>query len=175
MMIQFDSIVQNVSGSWTFTWLSDGSPFYRVVFSGVELDQTTNLTYTWSGQGFGSFPPPLEIASGNLPVLSERFSPLMLIQWYGDPTCDYYLVQQYINSAWTTISTIQEVGYFLYQFGSPVLQDMTTYLYQVLAVDSVSGQSIAQQFQRYVVCPPTSPDGKINIGYSNPDIVITLG
>ena len=173
-MIAIQSIILNSDGSWTFSWNSDGSTNYVVTLWGTVLQTGSSLTYTWSGsQEYISFPPPLEISSTNNPyVLSNDYTPFLVLQWYGEGV-DHYDIQQYDGTVWNTIQTFQDTGSWIFTYITSVLTDQMTYLFQVIAVDSVGNQSTPRQYQRYVVCPPVPPDGDVVISYTNPNVVIS--
>ncbi len=174
MSILFQSIVQEADGSWTFVWSNDGSAFWRIVLWGIELDRVTSPTYNWSGLEYHDFSPPLEIAKQASLVLSEQFQPYLIVQWYGILAAQSYLIQQtFDNISWSTIETFQEVGQWVYSYQTVTLTDEFTYTYRVIAVDQYGNLSSPEQYIKYVTCPPTPPDAKIQISYTTPDVVIS--
>jgi hypothetical protein len=172
-MIPFSTIVQNTNKSWVFTWPSQGAAFYRVILWGKQIGKTTGLTFTWIGQDYTTVPPPLEIAYENQPVQSELFSPILTVQWYGIGNAKQYNVQQLSGAVWNTIATIQESGQWVYTWTTPILLDGTVYSYRVFAVDSAGNQSVPRTYQRQVVTNPTPPDKVVQVGYTNPNIIVS--
>jgi hypothetical protein len=171
-MITFTNITRNAGGTWTFSWDSTGADFYRVVLSGVEIARITTTTYTWGLQTSSLFPPALEVAEEDEQTLTEKFQPYLLLQWYGEPEVQQYLVQQLVGSDWQTVKTLQEVGSWVYSYRSPTLPDETTCNYRVIAEDRLGNQSDPREFLRYVVRPPDPPDGKVRAVYESGNITI---
>ena len=173
MSIPFTSIIQNADQSWTFTWADAGASSYRVVLQGVLVSTVSIPSYTWTGGGFKTFPPPLEIVLSNQQALSEEFLPYFYIQWSGEPSASYYLIQQYVGSVWQMLANVTESGQWLYTYRTSILLDEAPYLFQVIAVDAFGDSATPRQYQRYVVCPPMPVDVSIDIGYAAGDITIT--
>lgn len=175
MTLPIQTITQNATRSWTFTWADTGALSYRVVLSGVQLAVVTTPTYTWNGTSFLTFPPPLEITDQDTPVLSEQFQPYLIIQWYGESQAKGYTIQQSVDSgvSYNTIAVFQESGSWVYTWQTPTLKDESTYLYRVIAVDFFGNESPARHYQIYVVTPPGSPDALVKIDYTNPNIIVS--
>lgn len=170
MSIPILNYVLQASGSWLVTWQNVGAAFYRVVLFGLELAKVTGTSWVYSGN-YASFPPPLEITSGNALALSEQFPPYVIIQWYGQDT-DFYQVSQYIASAWVPQQVFREVGLWIYTYVSGSQPDEITQQWQVSALDSLGNPSTPLSFSQYVVTPPASPDGAVSIGYNSGNLVI---
>ena len=171
-MIPIQSItVGPSSGSWVFTW-ANLSTTYRVVLWGNTLATITTPTYIWNGQYYTSFPPPLEIVLQGEEALSEQFSPYLVMQWYGEPTCATYQIQKYVGTVWQTVANQTEVGQWVYTYQSPVLADETIYKYRVLAQDNLGNSSTPQIYQKYIVTPPAPPDPTLSITYAGGSIEI---
>jgi hypothetical protein len=170
--IAIQTITLNPDRSWTFTWNSTGASYYRAVLYGTQLAKVTSTSYTWKGQGYALFPPPVEIVAQGYQALSECFIPFTIIQWYGQ-TCSSYQIQQLVNGSWQIVDVLSEVGLWIYTYQTIIQSNETQYSYQVVAVDSVGNTSTPVQFVRYVVCPPTTPDGLVTVSYLKPNLVIT--
>lgn len=172
MLIPITNIVLNADGTWTFTWANVGAAFYRVVLWGIQIARLNGTTYTWTGREYSTYPPPLEIAFQDQKVISETYLPYLIIQWYGDPSAQGYLVQQKSGNNWTTISTPQEVGSWVYTYQTVILKDENTYVYRVIALDQYGNQSTPRQYIRYVVCPPALAETSFKVQYNNPNVQI---
>lgn len=171
-MIQFITITRNAGGTWTFTWSSTGANFYRVILWGVELARVSETTYTYGMQTTSPFPPPLEVVSEQEEALTELYQPYLLMQWYGEPNVQQYLIQKQVGATWQTVKTLQEVGSWLYSYQTPPLPDDTTHTYRVIAEDKVGNQSVPKIFSRHVVCPLAPPDGKVKAIYEAGNLTI---
>lgn len=175
MNIAITSITVNRLGNWTFSWAFLPLTTYRVVLYGTLLATSSVATYTYTGNDYPNFPPPIEVTISPDLALSELFSPLMYLQWYGEPAVDHYDIEQSLDSGvtWNLIDTIQESGQWIYTYQTTVQVDEQTYFYQVTAVDSIGNRSEPQQYLRYTVTPPVPPDGSIVVGYLNPFVIIS--
>lgn len=178
-MIPITSIVKNPTGSWTFFWNSTSPTggIWRVVLWGKEIARINNvypgaLSYIYNSQDYRTFPPPLEIVTGQEFSLSEQFLPFLVVQWYKDDGAKKYLVQKKVGLTWSTVSTIQDDGSWVFTYNSPLLTDEKTYDYRVISVDSVDNKAPARNYERYVVCPPQPPDSKTKVNYSIPNIIV---
>jgi hypothetical protein len=173
MSIPIQSIVLQANGAWSFAWANTGQTFSRVVLWGSQVANTgSSNTYIWAGQGYGNYPPPLEIAYENQQVLTEIYNPVLALQWYGLPTVNYYLVQYLNGSVWTQFAQVLETGQWIYTINTPALPDESTYQFRVIAVDSVGNQSAPLGYEVYTVTCPTPVDSSINIVYGPPNTVI---
>ncbi len=171
MTLPILSITKNAAGGWDFSWAATTPP-YRIVLCGVELAIVSTNSYTWSGGGFASYPPPIEVVDVGL-ALSEQFQPFLIMQWYGDESITSYTIQQSSDEVnWTTIQQIQEGGDWVYSYQTTVLIDGNTYYYRVFGTDFVGNQTPAREFIKYIVAPPPPPDPKLLITYSTPNVVI---
>ena len=173
MTIPFERILQNADQSWTFTWANAGSSSYRIVLQGVVLSTVSILSYTHKGNGFKTFPPPIEVASDSALVFSEKYKPYFYIQWYGEPLATQYLVQQLVSAVWTTLARVQESGQWLYTYQRSILLDETTDQFRVIAEDDIGNQAPPRQYTRYVVCPPLPVDAHTAISYAAGNITIS--
>lgn len=174
MSIRFDSILKNADGTWVFAWSETGN--FRVVLYGIELTRTSASTYLFSGiQGFDTFPPPLEVVPAGELALSEQFKPYVVIQWYRDADAATYLIQKSPDgsSDWVTVGAVHESGQWVYTYRSPVLDDVTTYHWQVIAESVIGNQSMARKYDAYVVTPPRPVDSGINVQYSGGNVVVS--
>jgi hypothetical protein len=170
-MIQFTSIVKQSSGSWLFSWNSTGATTYRVVLYGQQIATTTTNSYAWEGQGYNTFPPPLEVVDTDF-AQSELYLPFLVVQWYSEPGADSYLIQQNVAGNWITVGSQFEEGSWVYTYQTPTLIDERPYQYQVIAVDSLGNQATPRQYNVFIVTPPTPPDGQVQVTYSNPALTI---
>ncbi len=174
MSLPIASVIKNAAGGWVFTWLSTGASFYRVVLWGILLSKQTTLTFTYNGQDFRTFPPPLEVVAEDTEALSEKFSPLFLVQWYGQANTLQYVVQQYNTGSglWDTVATIKDNGSAVYSYRSPVQADQTTIQFRVFAENRVGLVSASQLYQKLIVCPPKPTDSTVQIGYTGSQISV---
>ena len=175
MNIAITSITVNRLGNWTFSWVFLPLTTYRVVLYGTQLATSNVATYIYTGNDYPNFPPPIEVTIAPDLALSEQFSPLMYIQFYGEPAVDHYDIEQSLDggSTWNLIDTFQELGSWIYTYIASVQVDETIYNYRVTAVDSIGNGSEPQYYQRYVVTPPVPPDGGVVVGYLNPFVIIS--
>lgn len=172
-MILFTSIIQNSDKSWTFVWNTiPGVPYWRVILYGNQLAKITVNTYTASIPNYINFPPPIEVAQGDILTLSETYQPYIILQWYGE-VCFFYLIQQYLNSSWTTIARVVESGQWIHTFQTAILPDEMASTFRIIAVDSLGNQSAPREFINYVVRPPNPPDGSLELSYSGGNVVIS--
>jgi hypothetical protein len=166
MSLPLLTFVQNVDLTWTVSWAAvPGALFFRIVLWGTQIDTTALLSYTYSGQAYTTYPPPLEVVPNGLKTLSELYSPLMLLQWYGQgSTISYYDLEQLAP----TVQALQqqvENGQWVYSYQTPVLLDETTYSYSVASVDVLGNESSAEVYTNLIVCPPLPPDAQIVLSY----------
>ena len=175
MNIPITSITVNRQGNWTFNWSFVPLTTYRVVLYGTQLITGIFASYTFTGQGYSSFPPPIEVTIAPDLALSELFTPLMYIQFYGDPAVDHYDIQQSFDggATWITIDSFQESGQWIYSYLTGIQTDEQTFIYQVVAVDTIGNTSTPRMYVRYCVTPPAPPDGNVVVGYLNPFVIIS--
>jgi hypothetical protein len=166
------NIVRNANRSWTFTWEGDPDDSHRIILWGILLTTVEGLSYTWEGQEYVDFPPPLEITLLNEKALSETFLPYFIVQWYGSDDAEDYLVQKLVGNTWTTINRVGGNNQWVYTFQTAILIDETTYDYRIVAINSVGDQSVPRRYRRFVVCPPKPPDGEVIIIYNKPNLTL---
>lgn len=172
-MISFATITLNDDKTWKFTWADTGADYYRIVLYGMEIGTTELLEYTHLQPGWEDFPPFIEVAEEEEQTLSERNLPYLVLQWYRSDTALYYEVQQLVDAEWVTRFIQEEVGSWVYTIQTANLEDETLHQFRVYAYDLMEQQSSELEFRVFIVRVPTIDQTTIDIGYANPNIVIS--
>lgn len=172
MSIAITSVTQKADKSWVFTWDDAGAAYYRVVLWGVQLEQTAATDYTWHGQEYKEFPPPVEIAYEGQKVLSEQFLPYLVVQWYREDGVRSYEVQKKVGTSWVKVKAVEESGEWVYTYRSVILEDRHLYEYRVVTVDVYGNQSEPQEYRRFVVTPPVPVDDRVKVNYSDGNVMV---
>lgn len=168
------------NGGWLFQWPSTGDIYYRIVLQGEQIDSvlddgTGMQSYTFTGAGFITYPPPLEIVPGSAGQSpSEINKPFLLIQWYGESDATTYQVQENIGGDWFTWFQITEVGAQVYSWQAPLLDDLTLHNYRVIAFNSIGQEGTPVSFNIFVVTPPAFVDFNYNVTYTGSQIQFGL-
>lgn len=173
MNVNFDSILKNADGSWSFAWSGTG-PWKVVLYGEVLSASQTDSAYRWVGGEFSDFPPPIEVVLDTELAISERFKPYVVIQWY-DEDADRYIVQSSPDgiASWTDVMSFRDDGSWVYTYRSQILLDGRTYYWRVVAESSVGNQSVARKYRVTSVTPPQPVDSKIQINYTSGNVVVS--
>lgn len=153
---------------WRFQWQSIGDPYYRIVLFGEQLDAVKDnggtLTYDYIGIGFDLYPPPLEVVGSSAGLAaSELNKPYLTIQWYANQAASYYEVQEYIDSDWSPVFRIAEIGTQVYTWVSLLLDDESDHQYRVVAFNELDQASSGLEFN---ITPVVTPYNFIETDYT---------
>lgn len=178
--LAFTSIVLNQDGQWEFTWVDDGADEWRVVLNGTEIATVSDddgPTYTYDLPGFEDFPPPLEVVDDGDLALSEYNPPFIIMQWYSvqDGEVTFYEVQEYVSGDWNQVYIIShDAGTWVFQTTSPVLDDVTIFRFQVVAVGTIEQESSGLEFTAKMVRCPILTETALTIGYDDDTLSILV-
>lgn len=177
MNLPFTSITFDSDISWSFTWADTGATLYRVVLNGVFLDRVTTNSYISTIPGYETYPPPIEVVEDGSLALSEMHPPYIIIQWYGGTAlAAFYDVREWnaVTSEWDSRAQIIPTPLkTVYTIQSPRLDDETTYLYEVVAVDSIDQESTGVEYAIDVVCPPKFDETSVLLDYAAGTLTIS--
>jgi hypothetical protein len=159
-MITFSLIEKTGAASWHFEWTATTAP-YRIYLDGRLVSTVTSAEYDYEGRAYGTYPPPLEVLDANDSTTAQNldYSPRLTLQWRGVTGTAYYVVEYYADAAWTRVDLqIPETGFGYYNYQTPVLTDVTTAQWRVLAVDAYANESDPLAFSALIVRNPDTPD-----------------
>jgi len=149
------------TGSYSVRYDWTGTSPYDVWVDGVKvLDGTDLETYTTQTTDGSTNPlPPVEIldATDTEDAESERYSPRVRIQWRGQSDALYYVVEQYIDLAWTAQTMIKESGAGYYTYTSTAQTDGSSAEFRVIPYDSRGYDGIPVYITHTVTCNPAPP------------------
>jgi hypothetical protein len=87
-VIPFTSITRLAGGKWRFDWVPTGADLYRVVLNGLFIQSIDAPPLDLGAHGSDHEPPPIELVEDDGVVLSEKFSPYFILEWWPNPDCD---------------------------------------------------------------------------------------
>lgn len=102
------------------------------------------------------------------PVASARFR----LRWSAATLADYYRVQRYIDSSWTTIAEIPDRGQSAFEFVTGPLDDDQSHQFRVYAVRTNGTPSAALEIIREMVRDPDPPD--VDLAYNDGSGTVTI-
>jgi hypothetical protein len=143
--------------SWRYTW-SGTAPFDVWQDGAKVLVQTALLTYIVQGEN-NHTPPALEIRDADDTGLpdSVTYSPIMKLQWRGQADASLYIVQKYIDAAWTTQIAVRETGRGYYTFLTLPQDDGVLSQWRVIPQDERGYQGAAVTFSQTIIRNPPPP------------------
>lgn len=160
--------VKQATGTWLFTWDGGSADSYDIWLDGELLDTVVGGEYECPEADYNDAPPPLEIVADESDADAENdlYPPYVILQWREVTGADAYRVEQYIDSNWVIVDTIQDrsVGYYFYQ--SEPLTDGTAYDFRVSAVDVNNNAGTPVTFDTTIMCNPTPPEVSFDIDSS---------
>lgn len=135
MTVTINDPVDLRDGVWLVEWSSDlGSDTVFYVYVDGDLyavTQLTWMTFSTSGSTESMVIKVLdEVAGADDPAWGAR----ALMAWYAVAGTDYYLVEEYVASAWTEVQRIVDRGEGYFRWESRVLEDITTHQFRVTAM-----------------------------------------
>ena len=167
-MIQFTAITKKSDGSWEYTWEDLGDGPWRVVLLGTTLDKVSTPTYNYVFNGYGTYPPPLEIVPAAELADSERYNTRVRFQWYRVSGAVAYLVERYVSGAWVQYKELDgQNEQWVYEYRTEVVANGTEVRARVKALDFLENESTPLEFEKTVVCPPRPPDGEVSVSYNS--------
>jgi hypothetical protein len=158
-----------------YDWTGTGP--YDVWLNGQRvLTSTTAETYTAQTTDGTTNPlPAIEVLEAGDAAESDTYSPLLRMQWRGQSGASLYLVQQYVDSEWTTIGAVRENGTGYYAYTTTALTDGDTEQFRVRAQDSRGYQSEPVTFTHTVVCNPAPPVVSYTYDDNTGDLTVDAG
>ena len=159
-MINFTSI-QLIDDLWVYTWAT-GPGEVRVVLWGVEIDRTSDTSYTYEESLYNSatIAPPLEVVSASLGELaiSEYNRPYLVLQWYRVAGAAYYEIEYWNGTSWDPQGSVpDDPDTFIFLVTTPVLEDMTETQWRVVAVADTKRESDPLTIIYFATRPPNVP------------------
>lgn len=136
-------------------WTTTGADDYYVYLDGVLAATVSRLWYQFTlatGEQV-----QIEVCDSSSDVPATAYPGNALITWQRDSEASYYIVQQYVDSAWTTVRTVQDTGVPYYQYRSAFLDDCTTHQFRVVPVDANEIQGTPKEFTFLMVRYPDAP------------------
>jgi len=165
------SITKAGSYAWRYDY-SGTSPF-DIYYNGEVIASQTTDTAIILNHTDAYEPPALEIIDADDTDTPEsvRYSPLFIGQFRGDPDMSYYLVEQYVDAAWTQIAQIPEDGLGGYRkFQSTALADVTTHSFRVTPYDADDNAGYPLQYDIFMIRNPEPPS--VTVTYAAGTITI---
>lgn len=154
------------TGSYSVRYDWAGTAPFDVWRDGVKILSGTDLTTctVQTTDGTSNPLPAVEItdATDTEYAASLQYSPLVKFQWRGQADASYYVVEQYIDLAWTALAMIKENGSGYYSFQSQAQTDAATVDFRVIPYDARGYDGLPLTITHSVVCNPDPPP----IGYS---------
>jgi len=163
------TITNTSEGVWTFSWDADSGVSYEVWLDGVLLTTTTDGEYICSYPGYISSPPPLEIVQS--PAESELFPPHLLLQWRRVANASAYKVEESVSGVWIQRRIIMDLGEEYFKFQTGPLEDGSTALWRVSALDTQGDAGTSVGFSVLICRNPPEPD--VDMAYGS-DGLLTI-
>ena len=159
-------------GYWLFSWTAGPTDIFTVWLNGIQIDTVTGDEYECKLNGYVSGPPPLEIVDDADDAENDLYPPFAVLQWREVSGAAAYLIEQYIDSAWTTKKTIMDKSTGYYWYRTAVLTNETEYQFRVSALNKVGnpGTPVAYTFE--IEHNPAAPDVAYTIDGSN-DLIVS--
>jgi hypothetical protein len=152
------------------SWSTTGAAFYYVYIDGVLAAIVNRLWYQFSISRDEQV--QVEVCDSSSDVPAVAYPGNALLTWQGDTEAAYYLIQQYVGSAWTTVRTVQETGAPFYQYRSAFLDDCTTHQFRVVPVNTSEIQGTPKEFTFLVVRYPDAPSATYT--YDSEDNLLSI-
>jgi hypothetical protein len=169
-VIPFTSITRLAGGKWRFDWVPTGADLYRVVLNGLFIQSIDAPPLDLGAHGSDHEPPPIELVEDDGVVLSEKFSPYFILEWWPNPDCHHYEV----STPSAVLRNITEKGLPLYEFRVGELTDETGYTWTVKCVDSLGQKSSGFLFNWFEVRVPILHETEYKVGYNAGTTSITI-
>ena len=147
------------STQWRYT-LTGTAPF-DIYYDG-ELYDTTSSTNVIidSNTDDAEYPPDIEVLDANDSNTPYTISnpPIAKIQWFGNASARLYVIQQYVDAAWTTVSKVLESGLGgYYTYTTTALVDSTTHQFRIYSQDTEGVTSYEVPVNVLIVRNPAPP------------------
>lgn len=153
-------------GAYTFRYpLTGTAPFY-VYAPGRQIGVTDTDTHVIVEGDDDYEPIPLQILDSlDTDSPYETLNPsTIVLQWRGDSSHYYYLVEEYVGTTWTQRALLMESGQGYYEYESEPLDDVTSAVWRVTAYDTQENAGRAQEYSILVVRNPAPP--QVHITYN---------
>lgn len=142
-----------------YTWT--GTAPYDVWLEGRRVLQQTSLTEYVAQTTDGSTNPlpAVEIFDDTDTGTPENqaYSPRVRMQWRGQADAALYIIEEYVDAAWTARATVVEDGRGYYGFEGRAHEDGDSVQWRVVPQDSGGYQGDPLAFTFSVVCNPRPP------------------
>ena len=140
-----------------YTWAGT-SPFDVYVNGERVLNQTTDTTLVVQYPSEAT-PHACEVRDANDTgtAASVEYSPRLRLQWRGQADAQFYHIQKYVASVWTTQQIASETGKGYYNYTTTAQADDTTVQWRVMPQDSRGYQGTPVDFSFFVVRNPAPP------------------
>jgi hypothetical protein len=159
-MITYNPIQQIDMLSFLLSWSSSQPPpvSFRVYREGVEVYSVTSDDGTGEyllTVGVGEF-PFVEVLDQDCSRPSIAFPGRLTLNWHSVSGAESYQIQQY-DSGWLTKQTQIDEGQGVFLYSSDWLDDVTTYEFRIVPVDSVGNLGTPITFSAEMVRHPDVP------------------
>lgn len=172
--LPIDSINHKPDGAWVFAWIDTGNGPYRVVLDGSVLATVDGTSYEWTGNGYRTYPPPLEIVEDGEQAESQLHSPYVRIEWGRVPGAAGYGIEQRVASAWVRVGSRDDTGESTYYFQTGIQEDGSLCELRVSAEDAFGNPSSPVAFSKTVVRCPPPPDDSVQASYAPGFVTISF-
>jgi hypothetical protein len=164
-----------LSGNDPFDLYVDGVlQSQNMLFADPVSGHTTNEEY-WYFNGDAYEPDAAELRDADSTGTAESvlYPPYLILQWRGDDDAESYLIQQYVDSAWSDIANVAEDNKGYYQYQTVALTDATTHQWRVLPVDHYGNEGTPVQFDMFLVRNPDTPSYAVTWDAGTNEIVVS--
>lgn len=168
MASSITSITKVAPGHWRYVWTGT-SPYYVYKDGHLFFNATTRTE--WIFDNTSNYEPPVievrDSTEATTTIEQLNNPPYATLQWFMAANAAYYIIQEYVtvgsSGSWVTRKNLFEDGSEYYTYQTPVLDDVTTATWRVLAVDKHNTYNPVT-FEIYMVRNPDPPD--IALSYS---------
>ena len=158
--------ITNIEKKDPYTWYFyfEGDPttvtLFAVTVNGQLMQFSEQTMFQISDPAYEFRPPQVEVRGYGYttPFQSELYPPYITIQWRGNLVAGYYVVKEYVGSAYVERFRVWEDGRGYYSIQSAPLADATTHEWRVVPIDLDYGEQDPLDIQVFVICNPNFPD-----------------
>jgi len=141
---------------WELTWASDlPTPTFYIYRDGILALSTTRTSHRF--QVFEGEILQIEVLDDANTLPQPVFPRNVLLQWEPVTNAEKYLVQQWIDSAWTTVRTVLATGRAVMSHSTAKLTDRTQYKFRVVPVGTNGVNGTGREWTIDVVGRPDAP------------------